>query len=111
MKWYLIIIGVAIASISINILPIYHSIFTAFRYAAFQVASIITTTGFATADYATWPMFSQIILVILTFVGACAGSTGGGIQISRILILVKNAFAEIRRMVHPHSVVSIDFEN
>lgn len=110
-KWYLIIIGVAIASISINILPIYHSIFTALRYAAFQVASIITTTGFATADYVTWPMFSQIILVILTFVGACAGPTGGGIKISRIIILVKNAFAEIRRMVHPHSVVSIDFEN
>ena len=87
--------------------PLYHSIFEAFRYAIFQVGSIITTTGYVTADYGQWPLFSQTILVLLMFVGACAGSTGGGMKVSRIIIGVKSAIAEMKHMLHPHSVVSV----
>lgn len=110
-KWYLGIITVATIAITLNIFHLYPSLIDAFRYAVFQVASIITTTGFITADYTMWPMFSQIILVMLMFVGACAGSTGGGIKVSRIMICIKNSFAEIKRLVHPHSVVSVEFES
>ena len=110
LKWYIGIIACAAIAITINILPMYSSIFEAFRYAIFQVASIITTTGYATADYLTWPLFSQIIIFLLMFIGACAGSTGGGMKVSRWVMYFKNAFAEMKRMVHPHSVVSVRFE-
>ena len=110
LKWYFLIIATATIAITINIVHLYPTIVDAFRYAVFQVASIITTTGFVTADYGQWPMFSQIIIIILMFVGACAGSTGGGMKVSRILIYFKNAFAEMRKMIHPHSVVSVQFE-
>lgn len=110
LKWYLGIILTAAITITVNISSMYSSIFEAFRYAIFQVASIITTTGFVTADYGNWPLFSQVIIVLLMFVGACAGSTGGGMKVSRIVIYIKSAFAEIKRLVHPHSVVSVDFE-
>lgn len=110
LRWYLIIIFASAIAISFNILPLYHSIFEAFRYAIFQVGSIITTTGYVTADYGQWPLFSQTILVLLMFVGACAGSTGGGMKVSRIIIGVKSAIAEMKHMLHPHSVVSVVFE-
>lgn len=110
LRWYLIIIAISTAMITFNIASMYPSLLDAFRYAVFQVGSIITTTGFVTADYGQWPVFSQIILVLLMFVGACAGSTGGGIKVSRIVILAKSAFAEMKRMIHPHSVVSVSFE-
>lgn len=110
-RWYLGIILTAAIMITINISDMYPSFLMAFRYAIFQVGSIITTTGYATADYCQWPLFSQIILVILMFIGACAGSTGGGIKVSRIIIYVKSAFAEMKRLVHPHYVASLKFEN
>lgn len=110
LKWYLIIIGASTLAITVNIFHLYPSLIDAFRYAVFQVASIITTTGYVTVDYGQWPLFSQGILVLLMFIGACAGSTGGGIKVSRIVIYVKNAFSEMRKMLHPHSVVSINFE-
>lgn len=87
---YLGIVGVSIAIITGNILKIYGTVAHAFRYASFQVGSIITTTGFATADYDQWPELSKSILLALMFVGACAGSTGGGIKVSRLLIIVKS---------------------
>lgn len=111
LKWYLGIIFVAAIAIAVNIAPMYQSILQAFRYAIFQVGSIITTTGYVTADYGQWPLFSQVILVLLMFVGASAGSTGGGMKVSRIVIYFKSAFAEIKRLVHPHSVVSVEFED
>lgn len=110
LKWYLIIIAVATIAITVNIVHLYPSLIDAFRYAVFQVASIITTTGYVTADYGEWPLFSQGIIVLLMFIGACAGSTGGGMKVSRIVIYVKNAFSEMRRMLHPHSVISVNFE-
>ena len=101
---YLGIVGVSIAIITGNILKIYGTVAHAFRYASFQVGSIITTTGFATADYDQWPELSKSILLALMFVGACAGSTGGGIKVSRLLIIVKSIRREVRKMLHPNAV-------
>lgn len=109
-RWYLGIIATSAILITINIMDMYPNILTAFRYAIFQVGSIITTTGYATADYVQWPLFSQLILVLLMFIGACAGSTGGGMKVSRVIMYAKNAFAELRRLVHPHSVISVKVE-
>jgi len=85
----------------------YHSIAGAFRRAAFQVTSIITTTGFVTSDYAQWPALSQIILFLCMFAGAMAGSTGGAIKTMRIILLIKYGFRELFRLAHPHAVRSI----
>ena len=106
-KWYLGIVGASVGVLMINTLVrnVYSTVGEAFRYSFFQTASIITTTGYATADFAnTWPAFSQTVLVVLMFIGACAGSTGGGMKVSRLVILVKTAIREIRRTVKPKSV-------
>lgn len=103
-KVYLGIIGASIAVITLSIQSMYDGFSTALRHAAFQVASIISTTGYATADFNTWPESAKGILLLLMAVGACAGSTGGGIKVSRLVILVKSAGRELRRMVHPKSV-------
>ncbi|MCD7817572.1 MAG: TrkH family potassium uptake protein [Lachnospiraceae bacterium] len=106
LRAYLLIILVSIVLISINIygLGMFDSLFETVHHAAFQVATIITTTGFATTDFNLWPTFSKTILVILMFIGACAGSTGGGIKVQRILILVKSLRNELDVIVHPHHV-------
>lgn len=101
---YLGIILAAAALITVNILHIYETPLKAFRYAIFQVAAVITTTGFATADFNLWPEFSKCILLMLMIVGACAGSTGGGMKVSRILILLKSVKREMKRLLHPKSV-------
>ncbi|MFQ6794080.1 MAG: TrkH family potassium uptake protein [Thomasclavelia sp.] len=110
LRWYLLIIFAAIALITINILPMYDSILSAIRYSSFQVGSIITTTGYVTADYGKWPVFSQTILLALMFIGACSGSTGGGIKVSRVVIYFKNARNELKRLIHPHSIKTVEFE-
>ncbi len=110
LKAYLAIIVVASLLITWNILSMYPSFFSALRYASFQVVSIITTTGYITADYGQWPMFSQTILFLLMFVGACASSTGGGMKVSRILMVCRYGHSELRKMIHPHSVVSVDMD-
>lgn len=110
LRGYLVIIALATLGVTLNIAPMYHSYLKAFRYAVFQVASIITTTGFATTDYNLWPMLSQTILLLLMFVGACSGSTGGGIKVSRILILFKSAVKEVKRLLHSRSVVTVNYE-
>ncbi|BCZ28058.1 potassium transporter KefA [Claveliimonas bilis] len=104
LRAYLLIISGAVVMIMINIYPIYGSVAEAFRYSAFQVASIITTTGYATADYMLWPEFSRCVLVALMIIGACASSTGGGIKVSRLLISLKSIYKEIKQMLHPKSV-------
>ena len=83
---------------------IYETPLKSFRYAVFQVASIITTTGFATADYNLWPELSKCLLLMVMIVGACAGSTGGGMKVSRILILLKSIKQEVKKTLHPKSV-------
>ncbi len=110
LHWYVGIIGTAALLITLNILPQYKSFLDALRYAVFQVVSIITTTGFVTADYETWPIFSQTILMILLFIGACAGSTGGGLKVSRVLILIKASFSQMRQQIRPRSVTALRLE-
>jgi trk system potassium uptake protein TrkH len=106
-KWYIgLMLGSAVI-IALNIMPMYHTFANSFRYSFFQVSSIMTTTGYATADFVTWPMLSQIILVMLMIVGACAGSTGGGIKVIRVVILGKRAVHAIKKAVSPRSVMSV----
>ena len=104
LRAYLGIILAAVAVITLNISGQYPNPLKAFRYALFQVASIITTTGYATADYNAWPMLSQCILLMLMVIGACASSTGGGIKVSRFLMVLKGIKREIKQMVHPKSI-------
>lgn len=109
-RWYFIVILVSIGIIVWDIHGIYGSLAEAFRYASFQVGSIITTTGFSTVDFNTWPQMSKTILVILMFVGACAGSTGGGIKVSRFVILFKAIRKELSMMIHPRMVKKIKLD-
>ena len=111
LRWYIGIIAGAALLIAGNILPLYGNIGEALRHSSFQVASIITTTGFATVDFNTWPTFSKGLLVLLMFLGACAGSTGGGLKISRVVMLVKSAVRELRHYLNPRSVMSVKFEH
>lgn len=106
-KVYLGIILCSTAAIAVNICTGFEKITDAVRAAFFQVSSIITTTGFATVDYEQWPEFSKHILVLLMIVGACAGSTGGGLKVSRVLILIKSFAAEIRQIINPKEIVCI----
>ena len=110
MRWYLIIIAAAIGLITLNVRGLFSSWWEAFHHTAFQVASIITTTGFSTSDFNLWPGFSRTILVLLMFVGACAGSTGGGIKVSRIVVAVKAVAKELARFIHPRNVRMLQLE-
>lgn len=107
LRTYLGVIAAAVAVITANILNIYENVFHAFRYAAFQVASIITTTGFCTADYEHWPELSKAILLALMLLGASAGSTGGGIKVCRFVILIKSIRHEIHKILHPNAVTVV----
>ena len=104
LRTYLCIVFAAIALIVLNLRGYYDSFEETVRHAAFQVGSIITTTGFATTDFDLWPSFSKAILLGLMIVGACAGSTGGGIKVARVLLLLKNLRRNIRQMMRPNTV-------
>ena len=113
-KFYCTVIAVSITLISWNTIRFqvdgdvpYDSMWTSLRYAAFQVMSIITTTGYGTADFEQWPALSQFILVTLMFYGGCAGSTGGGMKQVRFLLLIRQSGAEIKRLIFPHAVLPI----
>ena len=110
LKFFLVLVSVSTFGIMLNIHHLFPDWIQTFRYAFFQVMCIISTAGFANTDWLLWPMFSQIILVILMFCGACAGSTGGGIKCSRILILLKTIRREIHNIIHPRAieVVKVD---
>ena len=109
---YLLVIAAATVTIALNILNLYDGFFQALRYAFFQVSSIITTTGFATADFNLWPSYSRALLVLLMLMGACAGSTGGGTKVARLVILGKSVWAEIKKLLFPRAVnrVTLDGE-
>lgn len=109
-RWYFGIVICSISVISINIYRLYGNVADTVRHASFQVASIMTTTGYATTDFNLWPTTSKFVLVILMVIGACAGSTGGGIKVSRIAIMVKTIRKEINTYIHPKSVKKILFD-
>ena len=109
-RYYLLIIAASIAIIFVNILGICANAFDALTQASFQVASIITTTGFSTTDFNMWDESCKIVLVLLMFVGACAGSTGGGIKVSRFAILFKTVRKEFMSYIHPKSIKKIQMD-
>lgn len=106
-KWFLIIVFSSAAVITANIKDGFSNIFEAFHTALFQVATLVSSTGFATADYNLWPELSKTILVLLMFMGACAGSTGGGIKVSRLMIVISAVKNELLSMTHPRSVQKV----
>ncbi|MBQ1270682.1 MAG: TrkH family potassium uptake protein [Clostridia bacterium] len=105
--WYFGIMAFFSVSIAINIIPLKGSFLNALRYSFFQVSTLMTTTGYATANYDLWPAFSKTMLVLAMFIGASAGSTGGGLKVSRLMILGKAAKTEIKRMLHPRMVSTV----
>ena len=106
-RWYLFIIFAAAGVIICNTRHMYDTIGETIRYAFFQVGSIITTTGYATTDFDLWPSLSKTILVLLMFIGACAGSTGGGMKVSRLIILFKTIKKELSLIIHPREIRKI----
>ena len=111
LRLYLAILLSASGIVALNILPQYgHNFFSALRYSFFQCSSIMTTTGYATADFNVWPQLSRTLLVVLMFIGASAGSTGGGIKVIRLQLLMKGMVRDIRRTVHPKSVNTVKLD-
>ena len=102
----------AVAGVTLSVMPLdaYATVEETVRHAAFQVSSIITTTGYATTDFNLWPMFAKCVLVLLMFIGACAGSTGGGLKVSRVMLVGKSVGRELKRLIHPRSVGVIRLE-
>lgn len=109
-KYYLLVIFSSIIIIFINVRNLFDHTGDAIRHSAFTVASIITTTGFATEDFDTWNTTCKIILIMLMFIGACAGSTGGGIKVSRFIIIGKTIAKEINSYIHPRSIKKIIYD-
>jgi len=107
LRLYLGIIGLTTLIIAVNIRPLMDSLEEAFRHAIFQVGSIITTTGFTTTNYDSWPVLAKFLLLLLMFIGGCAGSTAGGMKVSRLLILFKNTIVGLKQILHPNAVYSI----
>ena len=101
---YLCLVGVSILLITLNVSGLYESIGEALRHAAFQVSSIITTTGYSTANFDLWPSFSKGILLMLMLLGACAGSTGGGLKCARALLLLKSLRRNLAQILRPNQV-------
>lgn len=110
-RCYLGIIAAAVGILLFDTMKIYGNFFTAFRHSAFQVGSIITTTGFSTVDFDLWSQTSKTVLVVLMFIGACAGSTGGGIKVSRFILLIKTILRELNSYIHPRSIKKITFDD
>jgi trk system potassium uptake protein TrkH len=106
-RWYLSIIFGAVILITLNIYHLYDGFGVSLKHAFFQVASIITTTGYSSTDFNLWPEFSKTIMVILMIIGACAGSTAGGFKISRMMILLKSIKVELSQMIHPREIKKI----
>lgn len=104
LKAYIGILLASMTAITVNIYNIYGSIGKSIRYSVFQVSSVMTSTGYSTTDFDKWPEFSKMILLILMFIGACAGSTGGGFKVSRVLIAFKSAKKSLNKILHPKSV-------
>ena len=107
LRWFLGIIAFAVLTIAVDIRNLYGGVGHALRYSFFQVTSIISTTGFATADFNLWPEYSKFLLVLLMFVGGCAGSTAGGLKVSRVMLLFKSCTIEVKKMLRPRCVENV----
>ncbi len=101
LRWFLGVIAFSVITIAFDIRNLYGGVGHALRYSFFQVTSIISTTGFATADFNLWPEYSKFLLVLLMFVGGCAGSTAGGLKLSRVMLLFKSCTIEVKKMLRP----------
>ncbi|MBE5957366.1 MAG: TrkH family potassium uptake protein [Lachnospiraceae bacterium] len=110
-KWYLSIYAIVVALITLNITRLGGNLLTNLRDAAFQSASVMTTTGFCTVNFDNWPTFSKSLMILLMIIGACAGSTGGGIKVSRIMIYLKSVKKELQHLVHPQHIKVLSFEH
>lgn len=108
-RWYLMILAIftLVITLGLYFTNIYATVEEAFRISIFQVASLVTTTGYATADYLTWTPVLGIFMFLLFFVGGSSGSTGGGIKVVRIMLLFKNGYHEFKRLIHPNAVVPV----
>jgi trk system potassium uptake protein TrkH len=104
---FLVFVGVSVIFITINIIPRYENTLISLRHAFFQLSTIVSTTGYATTDFNLWPQFSRTVLVLLMFMGACAGSTGGGVKVIRLLIGGKAIRRELHGILHPRIVKTI----
>lgn len=107
---YILIVVASVGAITLNILPRFGTFSESLRQAAFQVSSIITTTGYSTDDFNQWPTFSKTIILLLMFIGGCAGSTAGGFKVSRVVLIMKKVKRELQKLLHPRSVSVIRFE-
>lgn len=107
---YLGIVALSTVAIAFNIRSMYPSLYDSFHQSFFYVSSIITTTGFGITDTNQWPEFSKAIIIIITFLGACAGSTGGGFKVSRLIILCKEVRKEISLIIHPRNIKSVSYD-
>lgn len=110
-RWYFAIFGIASILIALDLTHNASDLLHNLNLSTFQVASIMTTTGYATTDFNLWPTFSKNILVMLMFVGACAGSTGGGIKVSRFIIYIKSSVREVSHLIHPRSVKVVKMDD
>jgi trk system potassium uptake protein TrkH len=104
---YTLIAAIAVAIVFASVVASYDSVARAFRDSLFQVVNIMTTTGFVTADYGSWPFLCQFVLFVLMLIGACGGSTGGGMKVIRVHVLFKFVGREMTRLLHPHAVVPV----
>lgn len=108
LRFFLSVFLIASLIIAINLrLNLFSSLVSSLRYASFQVASILTTTGYSSKNFGEWPVLSQYLILLLMFIGGCTGSTGGSIKCFRIMLLLKQGYRELYRMIHPHAVVPI----
>lgn len=107
LRWYAGLVVTSIAVIALSLINANNEVGYSFRHAFFQVASIITTTGFSSTNFDTWPVIAKFVLIFLMFVGACAGSTGGGMKVSRVIILIKSGFREIKKAINPRSIETV----
>lgn len=106
-RFYVSVVVVATVLITVDLRSHFSTLGDALRHASFQVVSILTTTGFITVNFDLWPIPSKVILLFLMFIGGCAGSTGGAIKCLRFLLVIKQTFIELYRLIHPHAVVSV----
>ncbi|MBP3667587.1 MAG: TrkH family potassium uptake protein [Clostridia bacterium] len=110
LRRFIVIVGAVILVITLNVRGLFDTLGEALRHVAFTVASLISTTGFATENFDAWPELSRTLLVLIMFIGACAGSTGGGLKVSRLMILFRGAFNEIGNLIHPRRVKRITID-